>query len=367
MMNSNEDFARYLGVDYEKKYGYIRICCPEHNDTHPSLLIYPEIDRGAYCFVCHKRYNWAWLATLIKGITYPEALKDLGQEHLSGSGQQKVYVEETTFCDERERVYVDAYNEKFAKCSTEYPEKMVAWLERKKLLKVAKELDWRWHDGKIFKGWREGIVIPHRKLWTGEDIDYVRIREWNGEGFDKPKGSFSMTIEPYFSTFRPNSVQFLVEGESDAASVYAHGGSAVGLPGATAKKAMNTVLATLNDLDFVKSVIVCGDNDESGQEMNKLVVEAGKKIAPRLVIRPFKHSLAENKADINDEHVKGLLRLPVQFTSNYGGNYDRQPWANKEFIEAIEKIEKAEDEGGEWKKWGNIYVLEDKDGNEVDC
>lgn len=367
MMNSNEDFARYLGVDYEKKYGYIRICCPEHNDTHPSLLIYPEIDRGAYCFVCHKRYNWAWLATLIKGISYPEALKDLGQEHLTGSGQQKVYVEETTFCEERERVYVDAYNDKFAKCSTEYPQKMIDWLERKKLTKVARELDWRWHDGKTFKGWREGIVIPHRKLWTGEDIDYVRIREWNGEGFDKPKGSFSMTIEPYFSTFRPNSVQFLVEGESDSASIYAHGGSAVGIPGATSKKAINTVLATFNDLPFVKSVIVCGDNDDAGEEMNKLVLEAGKKIAPRLVIRPFKHRLTEKGTDINDEHVKGLLRLPVQFTSYYGANYDRQPWANKEFIEAIEKIEIAEGDGAEWKKWGNIYILEGKDGKEVDC
>ena len=65
--------------------------------------------------------------------------------------------------------------------------------------------------------------------------------------------------------------------------------------------------------------------------------------------------------------MKGLLRLPVQFTSNYGGNYDRQPWANKEFIEAIEKITKAEDEGASWEQWGNIYLLKGKDGKEVKC
>ena len=366
-MNSNEDFARYLGVDYDKRYGYIRICCPDHNDTHPSLLIYPEIDRGAYCFVCHKRYNWAWLAHLIKGIDYKEALKDLGQENLIGNGKPIEMIEETTFCDDREKVYIDAYNDKFNRCSVDYPQKMIDWLERKQLTKAARELDWRWHDGTIFKGWREGIVIPHRKPWSGDDIDYVRIREWNGEGFDKPKGSFKMTIEPYFSTFRPNSVQFLVEGESDSASIYAHGGSAVGIPGATSKKAINTVLATFNDLPFVKSVIVCGDNDEAGEEMNKLTIEAGKKITPRLVIRPFKHRLSEKGTDINDEHTKGLLRLPVQFTANYGANYDRQPWANKEFIEAIEKIEIAEGDGAEWKKWGNIYILGGKDGKEVDC
>lgn len=347
-MNSNEDFARYLGVDYEKKYGYIRICCPDHNDTHPSLLIYPEIDRGAYCFVCHKRYNWAWLATLIKGISYKEALEDLGQENLVGSGKPMIRMEETTFCDEREKFYIDAYNDKFGKCSVSYPQKMVDWLERKKLLREAKELDWRWHDGTVFKGWGEGIVIPYRKLWSGDDIDYVRIREWNGEGFDKPKGSFKMTIEPYFSTFRPNSVQFLVEGESDAASIYAHGGSAVGLPGATTKKAINTALATLNDLDFVKSVIVCGDNDEAGQEMNNLVEEAAKKIAPRLHISRFQRRSGKKGSDINDTHVEGLLRLPVQFTANYGDNYDRQPWADKEFIEIINETEQKLASGGSW-------------------
>lgn len=367
MMNSNEDFARYLGVDYKKQYGNILICCPFHNDTHPSLVIYPEIDRGTCCFVCGKTWSWAWLAHEIKGIPYPEALRDLGQEEkLTGTGKPMAKVEETAFCDEREKFYVEAYNDKFSRCSAEYPQKMVDWLEKKKLLSVAKELDWRWHDGKIFKGWGEGIVIPHRRLWTGEDIDYVRIREWNGEAFDKPKGSFRMTIEPYFGAFRPNTVQFLVEGESDCASIYAHGGSAVGIPGATSKKAINTVLATLADMGFVKSVIVCGDNDEAGEQMNKLVEEAARRIAPGLHISRFKHVLSEKGSDINDAHVKGVLRLPVQFTANYAGNYDRQPWADHGFAEAIKEIERAEEDGAKWDKWGNIFVLRDKNGDMVE-
>lgn len=367
-VNSNEDFARYLGVDYVKRYGNILICCPFHNDTHPSLVIYPEIDRGTCCFVCGKTWSWAWLAHEIKGISYPEALKDLGQEEkLTGTGKQMARVEETSFCDEREKFYVEAYNAKFNKCSVDYPQKMIDWLEYKKLTKVAKELDWRWHDGTIFRGWGEGIVIPHRRPWSGENIDYVRIREWNGEGFDKPKGSFKMTIEPYFSAFRPNSVQFLVEGESDSASIYANGGSAVGIPGATSKKAINTVLATLNDLPFVKSVVVCGDNDEAGQTMNKLVMEAARKIAPRLHISVFKPRLDKKGSDINDHHTKGLLRLPVQFTGNYRCNYDRQPFAKQEFIKAIEKIEEAEANGATWNKCGNILLLKDKNGQEINC
>lgn len=361
-MNSNEDFARYLGVDYEKKSGYVCICCPEHNDTHPSLKIYPEIDRGAYCFVCGKSYNWGWLAHLIKNIPYKQACKEVGQP-LSGNGLERDFKkDEVVFCDNREQIYIDAYNKKHAQCSTEYPQEMVDWLNKKHLLETAKKLDWRWHDGTIFKGWGKGIVIPYFKLGT-KDIDYERIREWNGTGFDKPKGSFSMTIEPYFSTFRPNSVQFIVEGESDAASIYSHGCSAIGLPGAVTKKAINTTAAYLNDLPFVKSVVVCGDNDDAGNQMNKLVEEAVHKIAPRLHISRFKHTLDEKGSDMNDEHVKGLLRLPVQFNANYGDNFRRNYPDAECFADYTDMLvreeQKALDEGREfWKPYKNLKIAD---------
>lgn len=363
-MNSAEDFVNYLRVDYEKKGGYIRICCPEHNDKHPSLLIYPELDRGGYCFVCGKAYNWAWLAHLIKGIPYKQACDDLGQKlEPDGGGTLRNFKTETTFCDNRERVFIDAYNQRHSACSAEYPPEMVNWLNKKHLLETAKKLDWRWHNGRIFKGWGKGIVIPYYQIGS-KDIDYERIREWNGEGFDKPKGSFSMTIEPYFSTFRPNSVQFIVEGESDAASLYAHGYSAIGLPGAVTKKAINTTLATLNDLPFVKSVIVCGDNDDAGSQMNKLVMEAAKTIAPRLYVKPYKHLLDEKGSDMCDEHVKGFLRLPVQFNANYGDNYCRNypemEWFDKYIDELNRRNNEAKAKGETiWVKHKNIWVEKD--------
>ena len=363
-MNSNEDFARYLGCDYERRYGYVRICCPEHNDTHPSLVIYPEIDRGAYCFVCGKSYNWPWLAHLVKGIPYKQACDELGQPlEPNGSGTLREFQTETTFCDNREQAYIDAYKQRHESCSTEYPPEMVAWLEKKHLLEEAKKLDWRWHDGTVFRYWGKGIVIPYFQLGK-KDIDYERIREWNGEGFDKPKGSFSMTIEPYFSTFRPNSVQFIVEGESDAASIYSHGCSAIGLPGAVTKKAINTTVAYLNDLPFVKSVIVCGDNDDAGNQMNKLVEEAVHKLAPRLHISRFKHTLDEKGSDMNDEHVKGLLKLPVQFNANFGDNYKRNYPEMEWFSDYIDDLNKRNDEAKAqgktiWKKHGNIWIEKD--------
>lgn len=671
-MNSNEDFARYLGVDYEKKYGYIRVCCPEHNDRHPSLVIYPELDNGAYCFVCGKAYNWCWLAHLIKGIPYKQACEEIGQPLADNGGIEREFKrDEITFCDNREQIYIDAYNQRHTQCSTEYPQEMIDWLNKKHLFETAKKLDWRWHDGTVFKGWGKGIVIPYFKLST-KDIDYERIREWNGKGFDKPKGSFSMTIEPYFSTFRPNAVQFICEGEcllpsaevltekdgwvrfdnydgkqkiaqwgngkiefvlpsavickdhingriftfkkkgfeisttpkhrilrlrpdgteyvikaqdfrtcgwhiprcgtssakglsytdeqlrvviavqadctiresgycyanykkerkykrwnkiltgagitfknekcknregyynalfhpdfkcckefpmewlgqisshqarvmldeikywdgnsvkgrtmteystvsknnavfvqtlchlagcvgtiverkfngtfgkkdkvyyvvhilngkrytsdqnlkpdietytgkvycvsvpstfflvrqngcisvtgnTDAASLYEHGYSALGLPGAVTKKAINTIVATLNDLDFVKSIIVCGDNDDAGSSMNNLVTEAVHKIAPRLVVKPYKHVLNEKGCDMNDEHAKGLLKLPVEFGANYGENFKRNYPESSDFYEYIEDLEKRDAEAkarGDtiWMKHRNLWIEKD--------
>jgi 5S rRNA maturation endonuclease (ribonuclease M5) len=327
-------------------------------------VIYPELDRGAYCFVCGKSYNWGWLAHLIKGIPYKQACEEVGQPLADNGGIERNFKTETTqFCDDRERVFIDAYNDRHSKCSTEYPQEMVEWLEKKHLTETAKKLDWRWHDGTVFKGWGKGIVITYFKLGT-KDIDYERIREWNGKGFDKPKGSFSMTIEPYFSTFRPNSVQFVVEGESDCASIDEHGCSAIGLPGAVTKKAINTVVATLNDLPFVKSVIVCGDDDDAGRTMNNLVVEAVHKIAPRLVVKPYKHLLHEKGSDMNDEHVKGILKPPVQFTANFRENYKRNYPEMEDFYQFTEDLEKRDAEAkarGEtiWQKHGNIWVEKD--------
>ena len=61
----NEEFANYLGVDYEKKGGYLRVICPFHADSHPSLVIYPELEKGCYCFACGTACSWAWLAHTI--------------------------------------------------------------------------------------------------------------------------------------------------------------------------------------------------------------------------------------------------------------------------------------------------------------
>ena len=311
------EYVRYLGFrpgDRDCKSagskGFL-IPCPFHNDTNPSMAVY---DDGAWCFSgCGgKYYNLAYLASEIKHISYGEALKDLGAERLVSSEKMVDYrpPEVLHFCEENPPHYVEAFQTAHAKCSTDYPPEMVAWLQKKKLYDIAKELDWRWHDGTVYKNWGKGIVIPYQDPAKGRKIVYERFRAWNGEKFEKVISPIGTHGQPYLATFRANKRQWLCEGESDCCSLFALGESAIGIPGSTAKKVINTILAMLNDISLVEEVIVCGDEDAAGQGMNMYVKEAAQKIAPGLKISVYEHVLTDKKADMSDEYVEGVLRLP---------------------------------------------------------
>lgn len=313
-----KEFVRYLGFspgDRDCKSaggdGYL-IPCPFHNDTNPSMGVYHD---GAWCYSgCGgKYYNLAYLASEIKGISYGQALKDLGAERLTQAEKMVDYrpPEILHYCEPNPDNFIKAFQQNHERCSKDYPPEMVAWLERKKLLEQAKKLDWRWHDGSVYKHWGKGVVIPYCNPKTGE-IEYERFRAWNEkeQKFDKVISPNGTTGQPYWNTFRALPEIHICEGESDCASVYAIGGSAVGIPGSTAKKVINTVLATLNDISLIQKVICCGDEDAAGRGMNLYIQEAAQKIAPRLQIMTYEHVLHDKKADMNDEYVKGVLRLP---------------------------------------------------------
>ena len=358
----NEEFANYLGVDYEKKGGYLRVICPFHADSHPSLVIYPELEKGCYCFACGTACSWAWLAHTIKGISYTTALKELGQDVLPPSKTKNIVKipEGLTWCDEPNETYMKAFTEKHQSCSKVWPEKMENWLKRKGLYEVAQELDWRWHDKNE----------PHFKFWGDGIVTYERFRAWNGAtmSFEKPKGPFDVGIQPYFTTFRPNSVVMIAEGESDCASLYAHGASVIGIPGACAKKAINTVIAFICDHSvknggYIDTVIACGDKDEAGKKMNELIRKSVYEICDGIKVMTYTPESADPKADINDDHAAGLLHIPNKYTCYYGQNYNRQPFADKEFGEAVDKIspilDKVDDlmdEGRKFKKLRDDYA-----------
>lgn len=317
-----DDFLNLLGVDYEKTGKLVKIICPFHDDTHPSLNIYPDIDRSSHCFACGETYSWPWILAKVRGIPFPEACRMLelpDGEYGGPSNSGKIKID-LNFCNEP--VFVDQFTKKHEQCSKDYPPSMVKWLEKKGLTGVASKLDWRWHDGTVFKKWGKGIVIPYKK--NGEVI-WERFRGEVTNGlFQKPIGPVDIGIQPYFGAYRKNDTVYLVEGESDAASVYYYGGSAIGIPGAKAKKAINTVACFIADHEYITRVVLCGDEDAAGQDMNRLYREALNKFVERpLEIIEYEHQFKDKKADVNDDHTRGIMSVPIQWTSYYGYNHER--------------------------------------------
>ena len=363
-MLDNESFANYLGVDYVKKGNLVLINCPYHADSHPSLVIYPEHDRAVHCFPCGTTVSWEYLAMEIKGITYRQALEDLGRGDLQPSATKNTVKPPSalTFCDEVKPVFCEAYQQRFAQCSDEYPEVLTKWLENKKLLDTAKKLGWKWHENGVFKHWTDGLVIPYH---FGNKIVYARFRglEADNGKFEKPKGPVNVGIQPYLSTFRPNDTVFIVEGESDAASVWSHGMSAIGIPGACSKKAINTTIAFIADHPYIKRIVACGDNDDAGRKMNLLIRQAMIELEVRAELITYEIESDKEKADLNDDHAAGLFKPPIQWGMNYRDNYDRN-FPDSDFGQFVTKFgnfcDKCESEGIDpWVQAGNVEVVEE--------
>jgi len=56
--------------------GRYRAICPFHNDTHPSLVLYPE-DRGYHCFVCSQGGDNIDLVMRLLDTSFPGAIRYL--------------------------------------------------------------------------------------------------------------------------------------------------------------------------------------------------------------------------------------------------------------------------------------------------
>lgn len=337
-------------------------CC--ETSTHSFTLAGHILTHN--CFACGETCSWAHLAVVIKGITYREAMEDLGQETLKPAERKaQIHISPIAFCGSQKPAFIKAFTEKHNQCIPVVGAKkgtvIRRWLEAKRLWETAQELDWRIHDGKVFRNWGVGLLIPYK---VNGQVVYERFREWNKEmgKLEKPKGPFDVGIQPYTTTFRPNDTVFVCEGESDCASIYAHGGSALGTPGAVAKKAINSIVAFIADRGYIKRIVCCGDKDDAGQQMNLLIAKAVFEMCPGARLETYTVESQKEKADLNDDHVEGLLKIPVEWTANYGKNYDRRLWADHDFGEFVNELSHdlkgAEERGVDpWVKVGNIFVL----------
>ena len=326
-------FVNMLGVDYKHSGGRYNICCPFHNDTRPSLVIYPD---GEYhCFSCTDLENahgsWVNLYKTIKNCEWKEAYKALGMDKDNNYERPKRVVHfETIGEPEKAEMFEMAYN----RC-VNLPDVAKEFLERKKILDVALKLGWRWSEK------RKCIVIPY--VENGKVV-YCRFRDYRKKedgtmGFTKPMSPAGIPMRPLYLLRNGQDTVYWCEGESDALTVYAQGLSVICSPGGGQSKCINT-MALVSEQCGYKKVISCGDNDKKGNSMNELA-RAAVKGWTSMEIEILPHETFCGMNDLNDVWVAGKLKIgPDPIQKFFPGATELHGW---EAIHAVALFSKPEE------------------------
>lgn len=321
--------AQSLGLEYEKKGALVRVVCPFHHDTKPSLVIYPD---HCYCYACGTHCTHAHLLKEVKGLNYKEAYKELGIE-FRGETIAREY-EEFNFCSAPE--WVGLAEKRYNACLN-LPPVAVSWLKYRGTYDFAVQDGWKWTESGI-ANWQQGIVIPYRENGkvvtlrfrklittvnaikdhpealqcpinheTGEHSSSIpetlesalkRQIEHKEIKFDKPISLPRIESRPKLPETISDTVYFC-EGEQDFASLQQLGFSAVCIPGCMARKCINTGIKFCA-LNGVKRIVSCGDNDEPGQKMNEIVRHAVEHLAPEIEFAALPIEAYAGENDIND-------------------------------------------------------------------
>lgn len=317
-----ESFISLLGVDWKREGRLYKICCPFHDDNHPSLVVYPQ-DRGFYCYPCGVSGTWQYLYKTIKNCDFKEAYEVL---QIDGDYEAESRPHPRfDFVDSESGEIVQAVNERYAKClPLDSPEAApgAAFLEKKHLLEEAKALGWRWDTGNFIQSKPYGaLVIPYHE--DGKIVT-CRLRRLEPDGtISKPRTLRGVQSRPYILLKPGCEEMYLCEGETDALSLYASGCSVVAVPGVTQKRCINTAVLCA-ELSGAKRIISCGDNDHPGQQMNEYVKLAAQHLVA-LPVEALPPEATSNLNDINDAYVAGCLNLKT-FDSIFPGATPLTGW-----------------------------------------
>lgn len=279
--------ANRLGLDYERKGSLVRVVCPFHNDSRPSLALYKD---HAHCYACGTSCSLAHLWKTVKGTTYKEAYEALGMEF---KGEVQAYEREHyNFCSAPK--YTKELTERYNSLAA-LPDFAISWLNKKGILETAEKEGWRYLTNQKIANWRDGIVIPY---WENNQLAYLRFRKRKDQGFEKPISLPGVESRPKLPASLSDTVA-ICEGESDYASLSQLGYTAICVPGCMARKCINTALKFCA-INGVKNILACGDNDEAGQKMNQLIQQTAQHLFPSLNIVVLPNDFYKQHSDLND-------------------------------------------------------------------
>lgn len=265
---TNDSFINLLVVDYKKSGNLRKIICPYHDDRNPSLIVYPTKDKGFWCPVCGSGGHWTRLYKDIKGCSWSEAFKKLGE---NTTCKAKIYRPPFEFCSEPKHVAL--IQSKYKSCPDLEPDAR-EFLKSKHLLSEAILMGWKSHTGQ-FKCWGKGIVIPY---YEDGEVVYCRFRPYRNGKFERPISLPGIESRPYIALNMGRNYLYLCEGETDALTLYAQGESAISTPGCMVKKCINTSIKLAEYYGY-KIIVAAGDNDIHGQKMNSYIKDTAGRIS----------------------------------------------------------------------------------------
>ena len=337
------DLAVRLGLEKPRQKG--KWACPACG-SRDNLHIYSQRGRGAHCFGCGPMDAPA-MVMAVRGGTFPEALKFIDVNHKPDPHRYSEPRPKRRM-PEINRDEVTALAWIYEHCD-ELSSDHTAWLNGRGIkndfgLKTATPEFWR--EVSSFEGsptlnskgnphpwWRHPfIVLPY----YDEDGTIVDLRFRRTHDEDGPKmlsflGTRAVPL-PYLGwapahfgrqlsadEIEKTSPLWIVEGEWDAMLLqYQHSLTVVATPGASIwhdewTDWLKTWCLSKNKFGITqkRQIIVCGDGDEAGQKMSRMVHRklhaAGLKAESR----------TWSSGDAGDLHAAGLLRKELGRTTEY--------------------------------------------------
>lgn len=261
-------------VDLTEIYGDEKVVCPWHNDSNPSLQVYPD---HVYCYACGQWQDPIGFVQAMEKLSFDNAIKFLWKRKHSTSVRKRV------------------------KASPIEPDEVRKWHD--KLLSFSNSA-WPWHwlakrglGRQVVQalgiGWNgREYTIPHYangkvlnvkfRVHPDKQGDYPKYRSLPGHTFDY------LYPWDYFRKHYDYSLVHLTEGELDAAILLQAGMPALSLPsGANTKWSL--WVPTLRAFSTVR---LCLDQDRAGLDaVNELAKKGvtGRSVLDMLPNTRFEH------------------------------------------------------------------------------
>lgn len=262
----------YPDVDFENKEE-VKVCCPFHEDTHPSAFINTEKNLF-HCFVCEKGMNEEQFLAETKGISIQNATDLLYKMKNTSSS-----------LEEWELVY---------KAKLWSDKEMLDKLEE---LGIAKDTIEECDLGMSYMGDKKFLAIP-----VIQDGIVLSVRKYNifkFEGLQKlyaEEDSKSGLVIPYDKWISSQATTFIFEGEKDMLMARSLGINGITLTGGANATPHQDIINSFKD----KEVVLCYDNDDAGRKGMRRVALELKDIAKSVKYVDIGEVVKENKEDFYD-------------------------------------------------------------------